>query len=69
MLVDKKFNLLKPIKKSNLLRLGRNSDGGYVVNLDAIKKCNILISFGMGSDWSFELDYIKKNNNSSYSRK
>tara|TARA_A100001011_G_scaffold394841_1_gene488205 strand:+ start:2540 stop:3337 length:798 start_codon:yes stop_codon:yes gene_type:complete len=65
MLVDKKFNLLKPIKKSNLLRLGRNSDGGYVVNLDAIKKCNILISFGMGSDWSFELDYIKKNNNGS----
>ena len=65
MLVDKKFNLLKTIKTSKLLRLGRKCDGGYVVNADIIKKCNTLISFGMGSDWSFELDYIKRNNNGS----
>ena len=65
MLVDKKFNLLKPIKTPNLLRLGRKCDGGYIVNLDVIKKCNTLISFGMGSDWSFELDYINRNNNGS----
>ena len=61
MSVDKKYSLLKPIKSSNLIRLGRNSDGGYVVNSEIIKKTNTLISFGMGSDWSFELDYIKKN--------
>ena len=65
MLVNKKFNLLKPIKTQKLLRLGRKCDGGYVVNIDIVKKCNTLISFGMGSDWSFELDYIKKNNNAS----
>tara|TARA_Y100001970_G_scaffold74701_1_gene94662 strand:- start:63 stop:860 length:798 start_codon:yes stop_codon:yes gene_type:complete len=65
MLINKKFNLLKPIKTPNLQRLGRNCDGGYIVNFDIIKKCNTLISFGMGPDWSFELDYIKKNNNGS----
>ena len=60
MLVDKKYNILKPIKTSNLIRLGGNSDGGYVVNSDIIKKTDNLVSFGMGTDWSFELDYIKK---------
>ena len=65
MLVDKKFNLLKPVKTTNLLRLGRKSDGGYIVDFDIMKKCNTLILFGMGSDWSFELDYIRKNDNSS----
>ena len=63
MLVDKKYNILKPIKTSNLIRLGGNSDGGYVVNSDIIKKTDNLVSFGMGTDWSFELDYIKKNKN------
>ena len=37
MLVDKKFNLLKPIKTPKLVRLGRKCDGGYIVNFDIIK--------------------------------
>ncbi len=61
--VDKKFNFLKPIKNPNLIRLGRNHDGGYVIDSSIIKKCNTLISFGLGSDWSFELEYIKRNKN------
>ena len=60
--IDKKYNFLKPIKNSNLIRLGRNLDGGYIVDSSIIRKCDTLISFGLGSDWSFELDYIKKNN-------
>jgi len=59
--IDKKFNFLKPIKSSNLIRLGRNLDGGYVVDSEMIKNCNTLISFGLGPDWSFELDYININ--------
>ena len=59
--VDKKYNFLKPIKTSNLIRLGRNHDGGYIVDYEIIKNCNTLITFGLGPDWSFELDYIKKN--------
>ena len=59
--VDKKYNFLKPIKTTNLVRLGRPHDGGYVVDSEIIKECNTLITFGLGSDWSFEQDYIKKN--------
>tara|TARA_Y100000590_G_scaffold356249_1_gene410377 strand:- start:5546 stop:6352 length:807 start_codon:yes stop_codon:yes gene_type:complete len=59
--VDKKYNFLTPIKSSDLVRLGRNADGGYVVNSEIIEGCKNLISFGMGKDWSFELDYLKKN--------
>ena len=60
--IDKKYNFLKPIKNSNLVRLGRNKDGGYIVDSSIIQKCDTLITFGLGPDWSFELDYIKKNN-------
>ncbi len=58
-----KYDLLKPIKNPNLIRLGRNLDGGYIVDSKVVKKCNTLITFGLGPDWSFELDYIKMNNN------
>ena len=58
--IDKKYNFLRPIKNSNLIRLGRNLDGGYIVDSSIIQKCDTLITFGLGPDWSFELDYIKK---------
>ena len=60
---NEKYNFLKAVKTSNLIRLGRNWDGGYVVDSEIIKKSNTLITFGLGPDWSFELDYIKKNQN------
>ena len=28
---------------------------------DIVEKTNFLVTFGMGPDWSFELDYIKLN--------
>ncbi len=61
--VDKKYNFLRPMRTPNLVRLGRAADGGYVVDSEIVKKCNTLITFGLGPDWSFELDYIKKNKN------
>ena len=61
--IDIKYNFLKPLKNSNLLRLGRNHDGGYIVDSAVINKCNTLITFGLGPDWSFELDAIKRNKN------
>ena len=59
--MDKKYNFLKPIKNQNLIRLGRKADGGYIVDRNIVEKTDGLISFGMGFDWSFELDYIKTN--------
>ena len=59
--VDKKYNFLKPIKTPNLIRFGGKLDGGYVVDLEIVKKCNNLITLGLGPNWSFELDYLNKN--------
>ena len=59
--INKKYSFLKPLKNLNLVRLGRNHDGGYVVDNSIVKKCNTLITFGLGPDWSFELDFIKMN--------
>ena len=62
--VSKKFSFLKPIKNSKLIRLGRNADGGYLVDSNIIKNCGDLVTFGLGNDWSFELDFMKINKNS-----
>tara|TARA_Y100000590_G_C15530012_1_gene942780 strand:+ start:205 stop:1005 length:801 start_codon:yes stop_codon:yes gene_type:complete len=60
--LDKKYSFLKPVKSNNLIRLGRRHDGGYIVDSKIVKKCNTLVTFGLGPDWSFELEYIKNNN-------
>ena len=61
--IDKKFDFLKPIKNENLIRVGSEKDGGYIVDSNLIKNNDCLLSLGMGDDWSFELDYLKKNDN------
>lgn len=59
--IDKKYINLRPVKNNNLIRLGAKEDGGYVVDKKIVEKCKTLISFGLGPDWSFELDYKKIN--------
>ena len=61
--VSDKFNFLKPVDYKNLIRIGGEYDGGYVVPGDLTKKSEVLISFGYGYDASFEYDYIKYTNN------
>jgi hypothetical protein len=43
------------------MRLGREGDGGYVVSREALMASSHLISFGIGDDWSFEMDAIRAN--------
>ena len=62
-MLDKSFNFLKPYEVNDLIRLGRNEDGGYVVSEEIIKSSNYLLAFGMGADWSFEEDFLKLNKN------
>ena len=62
-ILNKKYNLLRPIKTQELVRLGKNMVGGYVVDLSMIEKTNILITCGFGPEWSFESDFIKMKNN------
>jgi hypothetical protein len=56
------LNLIRPIITDDQIRLGRNYDGGYVVNKKAIENAS-LISLGINDDWSFEEDYHKQNGN------
>ena len=53
---------LCPIKKTNLTRLGKDNDGGYVVAKKSIEKSDALISFGISDDWSFEKNFREKKN-------
>ena len=49
----------KPKYLYDLLRIGKNNDGGYLVESNSIENTKSLISFGIGKDWSFEV-HLKK---------
>jgi hypothetical protein len=49
----------KPKYLYDLLRIGNNNDGGYLVESNSIQTAKSLISFGIGNDWSFEA-HLKK---------
>lgn len=51
----------KPEKLYDLIRIGRNRDGGYLVGKNSLEKSKRLISFGIGDDCSFEKDFLEKN--------
>lgn len=42
----------------DLIRLGQDHDGGYIVSQSDVKKSDVLVSLGIGNDWSFEIDFI-----------
>jgi hypothetical protein len=47
---------------SDLVRLGRNHDGGYLISRDSIQRTDFLISLGINDDWSFEVDFLNTKN-------
>ena len=47
----------KPKKEYDLIRLGQDNDGGYLVDKKSIDDSKSLITLGLGFDWSFEKDY------------
>ena len=55
--------LFKPKNNYYLERIGKQNDGGYLINPNSIYKSKYLISFGIFDDWSFEKNIIKKNKN------
>lgn len=52
--LDKKFEFLAPFKMEGMIRIGANSDGGYVVPKILVDKCEVLVSLGVSCDWSFD---------------
>jgi len=48
---------LKPKKETDLIKIGSNEDGGYVIPKESIKKTDILYSFGLETNWNFEEEF------------
>ena len=46
---------------SNLIRLGRKYDGGYVIDKRVIGKTRAIITCGLEAEWSFEKEFQKYN--------
>tara|TARA_A100001035_G_scaffold279643_2_gene281693 strand:+ start:1768 stop:2595 length:828 start_codon:yes stop_codon:yes gene_type:complete len=53
-------NFLRCIPCEDLIRLGRNKDGGYVIPKRLLRESVAMISGGVFTDWSFEKDFINK---------
>jgi hypothetical protein len=47
---------------NDLIRIGKKNDGGYLLSQSDINKSDVLISLGIGSDWSFEEKFVEKKN-------
>ena len=52
---------LLPIEIDDLVRIGRDNDGGYVLPQRIFNYCDGLLSYGINKDWSFEKEFFKKN--------
>lgn len=50
----------KPRHRDDLVRLGSDFDGGYVVTENIIGHTDFLIGLGVGTDWTFEEDIYKR---------
>lgn len=51
---------LRPVAVGALWRLGRDNDGGYVVDSDSVLNSDLLLAFGVADDWSFEQDFLAR---------
>ena len=51
----------KPKHNYFLERIGKENDGGYLINSEAILKSDYLLSLGIFDDWSFEKNFITYN--------
>lgn len=45
----------------DLLRVGKDNDGGYLISRSDMMESNLLISIGVSNDWSFEKEFRKLN--------
>ena len=52
-------DFLKFKTAKELIRVGKDNDGGYLISREDIMHSDILISLGISSDWSYEEDFLK----------
>jgi len=51
---------LAPRSAETLIRLGRDFDGGYLIDARGMYESTALIGLGMNDDWSFEADFYSR---------
>ena len=59
------LQFLRPIIVPSLIRIGNNSDGGYALDLMAIKNVDSFLSLGLGENWTFESTVFSINSKAS----
>ena len=55
-------NIFKPKFSYDLIRIGSNHDGGYLIEKSSLKSAEFLLSFGISTNWQFEYEFINKAN-------
>jgi hypothetical protein len=51
----------RPIALDDLVRVGRDHDGGYVVSRRSVDAARALVGLGISDDWSFEEAFARSN--------
>ena len=51
----------QPSAEVELIRIGRNGDGGYLVEPRSLYNADVLVGLGINDDWSFEQDFLERN--------
>ena len=51
---------------TDLVRIGRDHDGGYLISQSDIDQSELLIGLGINDDWSFEKDFLNRKKISVY---
>jgi hypothetical protein len=51
---------LTPQHSDHLIRIGRDFDGGYLIDERDLDKTSLLISLGVNEDWSFEKQFTSR---------
>lgn len=61
--LQENLSYLRPKIVNDMIRCGNKGDGGYVLASSVLESANVLISFGIGTDTSFEVCLHKKRQN------
>ena len=54
------LSAFRPVVVDDLIRLGRNEDGGYVVSARSVDTADVLVGLGINDDWSFEGAFVAR---------